>query len=170
MKGSIWARVLSLVLVFSMAAVWLPVGTASASDLSDQLGLEFLLRGFNVLSGNELRNDTLATARIMQDGAAAALRGHYDAHQINSTTAGTHFGHSTVDWAISAGFGMSVSTNAEAVLGKLFKASAHSKFGMSVNASYSNSRDALFFNMAVKHANSWNYINNFNDPTTRNFI
>ena len=152
-------KLVSMVLVAIMVIGLLPALTLpamAASPLSDQIGLEFLLRGFNVLSGQELRNDTLATGRIVQSGASDALRGYYDADHINRTTGGTHYGRSTVDWAISAGIDMSISKNAEAGVGKLFKASASSKFGLTENAAYKNSYDSLFFYMLITHANTQN--------------
>jgi len=151
-----------------MPAIKMPV--QAASPLSDQLGLEFLLRGFNVFSGQELRNDTLTTGQIMQPGSSNTLRGHYDADHINRTTENTYTGRSTVDWGVSAGLNLSKSIGTELELGGLFKASAKSKFGMNVNASYKNSYDSMFFSLIVTHANSRNYINNINDPGTKNAI
>ena len=90
------------------------------TPLSDEIGLEFLLKGFNVLSGRELRNDTINTPLIMQPESDIALRDHYDARHISRTTASTNIGRTVVDWAISAGMDMSVSASAEAGLGKCY--------------------------------------------------
>jgi len=141
-----------------------------ASPLSDQLGLGFLLRGFNVLSGQQLFNNTISRADIINTEAASFLYDMYDATPANWTTANTYSGRSVYDWGISAGLDMSVSTDVSAGLGKLFKASAHSKFGMTANASYQSSYDSQFFNMNVNHIEYVNYIKNINSALTKNAI
>ena len=146
---------LAVALVMVMALVpWL----GHRANASSQLGLEHLLRGFNVLSGSELKNGTLAPSSILSNGAAESLSSYSKVDVVEEAAARIDTGRSLAEAAGNSKLDMSVSAKAEVDLGKLFKANASSKYGTTVNSSFSSSFDSRFFNMYVYYARNKNSI------------
>ena len=140
-------KILSLVLALVMVVGLVPwmAGPAVALDSS---GIErFLLRGFNVFSGDELRIENLTTTNILKPGAN--LGGNYGTDLIADTYTEAFSGRTIEDLAIKAGIDLTVSASASGGIGELFKASAKRKFSISASAAYRTAYDSYFFQSSV---------------------
>lgn len=165
-------RIMSIFLVFIMLVGVMPmyIRKVEASSLSDAVGLEFLFKGFDVLSGKDFANNTLTNARILKADSDSALKGHFEIIQFNTTSAKTSAERSIVEYAISEKLDMSVSTEAGVDYGKLFKASAKTKFGLNMSTAYKSSYDSYFFQSTVTHTETKHFINDIDSTLTKKAI
>ncbi|MCL2080653.1 MAG: MAC/perforin domain-containing protein [Oscillospiraceae bacterium] len=161
-------KALSFALVIALFAGLVPVGSIPATAL-DQTGIErYLFRGFNVLSGNELRIDALLRPNILAPNSD--LAGHYRTDSNGDTYVEASSGKTIEDMAIAAGINLSVSTSVSGGVGSLFKASAKTKFNTSVSTAYKSSYDSHFFQSSIFTKTGQAYINDMEHPDTINAV
>jgi len=163
MKKTKSNKFIVLVLTLALIMPLIPTGTVSAS-VSD-VGLQQLLRGYNVLSGKALSNLS-TTGTIMKPTAGSALVNHYEFVSDPKTDAFTKSGKSMTDFADARGFDLKISAEAHVDVAKLFKASASTKFGLSTKNAFSEGYESYFYQFIVNRREGRNGIKDFRNPNT----
>jgi hypothetical protein len=161
-------KVLSMVLALVMVVGVLPVmGVPGTVALDRSIGAveQFLFRGFNVFSGNELRIEHLTTPMILEYGAD--LRGHYGVDPTFDTYTEASSGRTIEEMAIKAGLDLSISSGFKS---DLFKASARKNYSASVRTAFATAYDSYFFQSRVNTKIGKAFINDMEHPNTVNTI
>jgi uncharacterized protein YjdB len=155
MKGKRFVSLAIAVILAVAALPALPVPTAMAAD---NVGLDFLLRGFNMLSGRPLENSNIDRNSLLKPGSESVLGSYYEFLQSTGTTARVSNGRTLVE--LMSGYGIDVSTavSTKFSLGSLFKMSAGVKYSHSAYSEYKSSYDSYFYQMRVDHTEGKNYI------------
>ena len=167
---SIFRKLMSVTLVTIMLMGIMPMFMSPANAADPDVGLGFLLRGFNVLSGNELRNRNLETAPIFKPNAAIALAPYYDYYPFTESITNIRSGKTLYDLGSSSKFSLSINAGVEAGIDKLFKASAKTKYTANSAYDYKNSYDSYLHEFSLAHSVGKNTFNNINSPTTINAL
>ncbi|MCL1820469.1 MAG: Ig-like domain-containing protein [Oscillospiraceae bacterium] len=162
-------KLLSLMLALLLTVGFIPVATTSAQAADSSVGLLQLMRGFNVLSGKELTNLN-TTNNILKAGASNALSDYYDFTQATETDTFAMSGKSMVEFALNSGVDLKIEASGNVSVGKLFKASAGTKFNRSSKAAYSNSEESWFYQFGINHTHGKNEIKNFDSINTQSAI
>ena len=144
-------RIISYLLVLVMLAGLIPaMGVPVEANTSSEVGRNLLLRGFNVLSGRELRNSSTLNT-LIDPRKEGSLSIFCDFTPTSETEGKSYSGRSMSDFMLEAGISTSISASASVSVGKLFKASASTKFSMSASGKYNNSYDS-FFHQSIVHS------------------
>jgi len=160
-------KLISLILASILLVQFIP--SASVAAAGPDVGLQQLLRGFNVLSGEELTNLS-TTNNLFKSSAGNALADYYAYTNAQRSEATTTSGKSIMEFAKKNNMDLAVTASADVGVGKLFKASAKSKFGMSNENAYSEAYETYFYQFLISHTEGKNEIKNFNAPATKKAI
>ncbi len=153
-----------IVVVLMVASVAVPYDTSV--EAATNVGLQQLLRGYNVLSGKELSNDHTENI-LFKTSASDALAEYYAFDQSYLTTFDTYSGRSMTEYAKAHGLDLKTEVSANVSVGKVFTASASAKFGMINKETYRNGFESYFFQFLVNHKRGKNAIKNMDSPATK---
>ena len=166
--ASYLAVFMGMVMLFGTVPAF-PAYAQAQQDLSSIIGLEHLMRGFNIFSGQELRGGTMARYRLLQDNAETALRGYFRVVRDTETRSSFNVARSMFEMSEQRDNNWSVNVSTSVRLGKLFRASASYSYGRQVSEANRESRDSLFMQTRIEYRDTFSSIE-FNTVAARNII